>query len=81
MVDLEYNRITTSEDIPSIPDPELSFLRNEILKLLHPNVVGIDHIKINLGGMSGQYAKTGNRKWGEEHDFQLRYGFQLLYCL
>ncbi|PKA57277.1 Dynein assembly factor with WDR repeat domains 1 [Apostasia shenzhenica] len=72
VVDLEYNHITTSEDIPSIPDPELSFLRTEILKLLQPNVIRIDDIKILLGGMSDQYAKAENRTWGEEHDFQLR---------
>ncbi|KAG0459500.1 hypothetical protein HPP92_022628, partial [Vanilla planifolia] len=63
VVDLEYNRISTSDDIPPIPDIELGFLRNEILKLLQPNVVGIDHIKANLGVISDQYAKTGNRIW------------------
>lgn len=72
MVDLEHNSITTSEDIPSIPDPEFSFLRGEILKLLHPNVVGIDHMKINFGVISEQYAGCGRKPWGGEHDFQLR---------
>ncbi|XP_072978295.1 DENN domain and WD repeat-containing protein SCD1 [Typha angustifolia] len=72
VVDLEYNRITTSEEIPPIPEPELSFLRCEILKLLHPNVMGIDHMKVNLGCMSDQFIKTGTKSWGAEHDFQLR---------
>ncbi|RZR72932.1 hypothetical protein BHM03_00018672 [Ensete ventricosum] len=72
VVDLEYNRITTSEEIPSIPEPELNFLRGEILKLLHPNVIWIDHLKINFGSMSDQYARCGNKPWGDEHDFQLR---------
>ncbi|XP_039136083.1 DENN domain and WD repeat-containing protein SCD1 [Dioscorea cayenensis subsp. rotundata] len=72
VVDLEHNSITTSEDIPSIPDPEFSFLRGEILKLLHPNVVGIDHMKINFGVISEQYAGCGRKPWGGEHDFQLR---------
>ncbi|CAL9164135.1 DENN domain and WD repeat-containing protein SCD1-like isoform X1 [Musa acuminata AAA Group] len=72
VVDLEYNRITTSEEIPSIPEPELNFLRGEILKLLHPNVIWIDHLKINFGSMSEQYVRCGNKPWGDEHDFQLR---------
>ncbi|XP_074572770.1 DENN domain and WD repeat-containing protein SCD1 [Curcuma longa] len=72
VVDLDYNRITTSEEIPPIPEPELSFLRGEILKLLHPNVTWIDHLKINFGSMSEQYIKCGNKPWGEEHNFQLR---------
>nr|POE51488.1 denn domain and wd repeat-containing protein scd1 [Quercus suber] len=33
VVDLEYNRITTTEDIPPIPEPELSSLRGEIMSL------------------------------------------------
>lgn len=72
VVDLEYNRITTSEEIPPIPEPELGFLRCEILKLLHPNVTWIDQLKINFGSMSEQYIKCGNKPWGEEHNFQLR---------
>ncbi|KAJ0977957.1 hypothetical protein J5N97_013431 [Dioscorea zingiberensis] len=72
VVDLEYNSITTSEEIPPIPEPEFSFLRGEILKLLHPNVIGIDYMKINLGGMSEQYARCRCKPWGQEHDFQLR---------
>ncbi|MFS7956359.1 putative cDENN domain, tripartite DENN domain, DENN domain lobe protein [Helianthus anomalus] len=45
VVDLETNCITTSKEIPAIPEPEMSSLRNEILKLLHPNVVWIDSMK------------------------------------
>ncbi|XP_020600152.1 DENN domain and WD repeat-containing protein SCD1 isoform X2 [Phalaenopsis equestris] len=81
VVDLEYNRITTSEDIPPIPDLELSFLRSELLRLLHPNIISIDHMKINLAGMADQYAKTCNRTWGEEHDFQLRLIFLKFFAL
>ncbi|ONK68944.1 uncharacterized protein A4U43_C05F17670, partial [Asparagus officinalis] len=81
VVDLENNSITTSEDIPPIPDPELSFLRSEILKLLYPNVVGIDYMKINVGCMSEQYAKGGSRPWGEDHDFQLRLTFLRFFAL
>jgi hypothetical protein len=71
VVDLEYNRITISEEIPSIPETEYSFLRGEILKLLQPNVMGIDYMKINLGSM-GDNSRTGTKSWGQEHDFQLR---------
>lgn len=72
MVDLEYNRITTTEEIPPIPEPELSSLRGEILKLLHPNVMGIDYMKINLGSMSDQLVMASAKPWGDEHDFHLR---------
>ncbi|KAL6549122.1 Scytalone dehydratase [Orobanche hederae] len=46
VVDLGHNLITTSEEIPPIPEPEYRFLRGEILKLLHPNVVSIDQMKL-----------------------------------
>lgn len=72
VVDLEYNRITTTEEIPPIPETEHSFLRDEILKLLQPNVMGIDYMKINLGSMSDHSLRSGTKPWGQEHDFQLR---------
>lgn len=71
MVDLEHNLITTSEEIPSIPEPEFSSLRGEILKLLYPNVVGIDQMKYGL--FSEQGPRGGSRPWGEDHDLHLRY--------
>ncbi|KAF9671422.1 hypothetical protein SADUNF_Sadunf12G0046000 [Salix dunnii] len=72
VVDLEYNRISTSEEIPPIPEPELSFLRGEILKLLYPNVMGIDQMKAGLVNSSEQFLKGCNKPWGEDHDLQLR---------
>uniref|UniRef100_A0A0E0JKD3 UDENN domain-containing protein n=1 Tax=Oryza punctata TaxID=4537 RepID=A0A0E0JKD3_ORYPU len=72
VVDLEYNRITTSEEIPPIPETEHNFLRGEILKLLQPNVMGIDYMKINLGSMGDHSLRAGTKSWGQEHDFQLR---------
>ncbi|XP_061956937.1 DENN domain and WD repeat-containing protein SCD1-like [Populus nigra] len=72
VVDLEYNRISTSEEIPPIPEPELSSLRGEILKLLYPNVMGIDQMKAGLVNSSEQYLKGCNKPWGEDHDIQLR---------
>ncbi|OVA05014.1 DENN domain [Macleaya cordata] len=72
VVDLEYNRITTSEEIPPVPEPELGTLRGDIMKLLYPNVVGIDQMKTSLGSSSEQYPKGGSRPWGEEQDLQLR---------
>ncbi|KAF7022612.1 hypothetical protein CFC21_035303 [Triticum aestivum] len=72
VVDLEYNRITTTEDIPPIPESEHSFLRGEILKLLQPNVVAIDYMKINLGSMGDYSLRTAAKSWGQDHDFQLR---------
>ncbi|KAK9926264.1 hypothetical protein M0R45_023505 [Rubus argutus] len=75
VVDLEFNRITTTEDIPSIPEPELSCLREEITQLLYPNVVGIDLMKDGFCSSSEQYPKLGNKPWGEDHDLQLRLVF------
>ena len=72
VVDLAYNRITTTEEIPPIPEPDLSSLRGDLLKLLHPNVVGIDVMKASFGNSSEQYPKVGNKPWGEDHDLQLR---------
>ncbi|TYJ19415.1 hypothetical protein E1A91_A09G189400v1 [Gossypium mustelinum] len=72
IVDLEFNQITTTEEIPPIPEPELSLLRGEILKLLHPNVVGIDLMRANFCGSSDQNLKIINKPWGEDHDLQLR---------
>ncbi|KAH7511527.1 hypothetical protein FEM48_ZijujUnG0005900 [Ziziphus jujuba var. spinosa] len=72
VVDLEYNLITTSEEIPPIPEPELSSLRSEIMKLLYPNVVAIDQLTAGLCGASELYPKGDNKPWGEDHDFQLR---------
>jgi hypothetical protein len=71
-VDLEYNRITTSEEIPPIPEPELSFLRGEIMKLLHPNVIGIDEMKAGIYSASEHCPKLSAKQWGEDHDLQLR---------
>lgn len=71
-MDLEYNRITTSEEIPPIPEPELSLLRDEMTKLLHPSVVGIDLMTAGLGGSYEYYPKLGGKPWGEDHDLQLR---------
>ncbi|KAB2633708.1 myotubularin-related protein 13-like [Pyrus ussuriensis x Pyrus communis] len=75
VVDLACNHITTTEDIPPIPEPELGNLRREISKLLYPNVVGIDQIKEGLYSSSEQYSKAGNKPWGEDHDLHLRLVF------
>ncbi|XP_019446275.1 PREDICTED: DENN domain and WD repeat-containing protein SCD1 isoform X2 [Lupinus angustifolius] len=72
VVDLEYNRITTSEEIPPIPEPELSFLRGEITKLLYPNVIGIDEMNTGIWSVPEHYPKSGAKQWGEDHDLQLR---------
>ncbi|XP_031279050.1 DENN domain and WD repeat-containing protein SCD1 [Pistacia vera] len=72
VVDLEYNRISTTEEIPLIPEPELSSLRGDILKLLYPNVVGIDQMSSHLVTSSEQYSKGCAKPWGEDHDLQLR---------
>ncbi|KAK3006749.1 hypothetical protein RJ639_015520 [Escallonia herrerae] len=74
VVDLEHNRITTSEDIPTIPEPEYSYLRCEIMKLLYPNVVGIDLMK-GTPGSSSEQCPSGSKPWGQNHDMHLRFIF------
>ncbi|KAK3007847.1 hypothetical protein RJ639_013456, partial [Escallonia herrerae] len=74
VVDLEHNRITTSEDIPTIPEPEYSYLRYEIMKLLYPNVVGIDLMK-GTPGSSSEQCPSGSKPWGQNHDMHLRFIF------
>ncbi|PIN06522.1 RAS signaling inhibitor ST5 [Handroanthus impetiginosus] len=73
VVDLEHNLINTSEEIPPIPEPEYSSLRGEIMKLLYPNVVGIDQMK--GASFSEQCPRGCSRPWGEDHDLQLRFIF------
>ncbi|KAK2991400.1 hypothetical protein RJ640_010864 [Escallonia rubra] len=74
VVDLEHNRITTSEEIPTIPEPEYSYLRCEIMKLLYPNVVGIDLMK-GTPGSSSEQCPSGSKLWGQNHDMLLRFIF------
>ncbi|KAI3735818.1 hypothetical protein L6452_15337 [Arctium lappa] len=71
VVDLEHNCITTSEEIPPIPEPEMSSLRSDILKLLHPNVVWIDSLKSDLESYE-QYARFNRKAWSPDNDVQLR---------
>ncbi|XP_011072936.1 DENN domain and WD repeat-containing protein SCD1-like [Sesamum indicum] len=73
VVDLEHNLITTSEEIPSVPEPENSALRSDLLKLLHPNVVSIDYMKDS--SFVEQCPKVGGKMWGEDHDLYLRFIF------
>ncbi|XP_047175239.1 DENN domain and WD repeat-containing protein SCD1 [Vigna umbellata] len=72
VVDLEYNLITTSEEIPPIPEPEFSILRGEIMKLIYPNVIGIDEMKSGIYRLSEHDSKLRGKLWGEDHDLQLR---------
>ncbi|CAI9113596.1 OLC1v1014226C1 [Oldenlandia corymbosa var. corymbosa] len=72
VVDLEHNSISTSEDIPPIPEPEYSNLRGDIMKLLHPNVVGIDQMKAGLRDGVVEFHIGNSKPWGEDQDLQLR---------
>ncbi|XP_042042708.1 DENN domain and WD repeat-containing protein SCD1-like isoform X1 [Salvia splendens] len=73
VVDLEHNLITTTEEIPPLPEPEYSSLRSEIMKLAHPNVFGIDHMK--GGFFTEQYPRVGSRLWEEDDDLHFRIMF------
>eukprot|EP01018_Ginkgo_biloba_P036033 Gb_36258 [translate_table: standard] len=72
VVDLDYNQITTSEEIPPIPEPELGHMRMEIMHLLYPNVMELDHMQTNAGGLFGNLPRRSNKSWGEQHDVELR---------
>ncbi|KAM7266773.1 hypothetical protein ACFE04_008939 [Oxalis oulophora] len=72
IVDLEYNLVTSTDEIPPIPEPELSLLRGELLKLLYPNVVAIDQVMTGLGDSYEANFKSSTKPWGEDHDLQLR---------
>ncbi|XLT36026.1 hypothetical protein HN873_067318 [Arachis hypogaea] len=72
VVDFDYNRITTSEKIPPIPEPEYRFLRGEVIKLLYPNVIGIDELKAGIYSVSEHYTKFVAKQRGADHDLQLR---------
>ncbi|XLT72638.1 hypothetical protein HN873_029064 [Arachis hypogaea] len=71
VVDLDYNRIITSEEIPPIPEPEYSFLRGEVIKLLYPNVIGINKLKAGIYRVFEHYTKFVAKQWGADHDLQL----------
>lgn len=71
-MDLEYNQITITEEIPPVPEPELGFLRGEISRLLHPKVVQIDQLKKSSGNIFDLHGKGSSKPWGQEHDIQLR---------
>ncbi|XP_074278770.1 DENN domain and WD repeat-containing protein SCD1-like isoform X2 [Silene latifolia] len=70
IVDIDHNFIVTSEEIPSIPEPELHTLRSDIMNLLYPNLLRIDEISVGFGQV---YEKSPPVKlWGEDHDLKLR---------
>lgn len=71
-MDLDYNRITTTEEIPLIPEPELSNLRADIMQLLSPNIVAIDQMRAGPFSASEQCFKGDKKPWGVDHDLQLR---------
>ncbi|KAL6994875.1 Scytalone dehydratase [Sarracenia purpurea var. burkii] len=45
------------------------------MKLLYPNVVGIDQLKVSLGNSADQYPTCSSKPWGEDQDLQLRFIF------
>lgn len=72
IVDIDNNRISTSEVVPCIPEPELSSLRREIMNLFYPSVMHIDEINIGFGPLPDRCARVSFKPWGESHDLQLR---------
>ncbi|XP_078432059.1 stomatal cytokinesis defective / SCD1 protein (SCD1) isoform X2 [Wolffia australiana] len=71
VVDLDHNQIIITEEIPTVPEPELGILRSEIACLLYPNVIQIDQVKSTFGNIS-DVLLNGRKPWGREHDIQVR---------
>lgn len=69
VVDFEPNHITTSDGVSPLPEPEYCYLKDKIMRLLYPNVVGIDQMKDDY--FSEQYPSSGSRPWGKDHNLQL----------
>lgn len=42
------------------------------MKLLHPNVVGIDQMKATQSNFTEDFLRGSSKPWGEDHDLQLR---------
>ncbi|XP_057519264.1 DENN domain and WD repeat-containing protein SCD1-like [Amaranthus tricolor] len=72
LVDIDHNCISTSEEIPSVPEPELSILHDDIMKLLYPNVMRIDEINTGFEELYMKCPKVVSKPWGKDHDLQLR---------
>ena len=71
-MDIDHNCISTSEEIPPVPEPELSLIHGEIRKLLYPNVMHIDDVYSGIGELYMRCPKDAVKPWGKEHDLQLR---------
>ncbi|XP_021736318.1 DENN domain and WD repeat-containing protein SCD1-like isoform X2 [Chenopodium quinoa] len=71
-VDIDHNCISTSEEIPPIPEPELSLLHADIKKLLYPDMMCIDEVNTGFGELYMRSPKVGAKPWGKDHDLQLR---------
>ncbi|XP_010677977.2 DENN domain and WD repeat-containing protein SCD1 isoform X1 [Beta vulgaris subsp. vulgaris] len=72
IVDIDHNCISTSEEIPPVPEPELSLLHDDIMKLLYPNMMHIDEINTGFGELYVRCSKVAAKPWGKGHDLQLR---------
>ncbi|XP_021857190.1 DENN domain and WD repeat-containing protein SCD1 isoform X2 [Spinacia oleracea] len=71
-VDIDHNCISTSEEIPPVPEPELSLLHEDIKNLLYPVVMRIDEINAGFGELYMGCPKVAAKPWGKGHDLQLR---------
>ncbi|GAQ82931.1 Calmodulin-binding protein CRAG [Klebsormidium nitens] len=76
VVDLDQNQVNTTEDIPQLPEPEGTALRQAILELVHPNLADMDRARTGGGATDGIKAKrlTG-KPWSRDHDRRFRFVF------
>jgi hypothetical protein len=64
--------VTTTEDIPQLPEPEGTLLRQSILELVHPNLADMDRARTG-GTVDGIKTKRlKGRAWSRDHDRQFR---------
>jgi hypothetical protein len=67
-----FFQVTTTEDIPQLPEPEGTLLRQSILELVHPNLADMDRARTG-GTVDGIKTKRlKGRAWSRDHDRQFR---------
>lgn len=72
VVDLDRNTITLSEEMPSIPEPELGQLRADLVELIYPNLADMDRVQDTAGVLRDSRTLRGNKSWSASHDIELR---------
>lgn len=66
-------QVITTEDIPQLPEPEGTALRQAVLELVHPNLADMDRARTGSSAVDGIKAKRlKGRPWSRDHDRRFR---------